>query len=81
MRAGRYRYEVKEFVVVEPGAGRYPASTTPVESYYNGNFHPYNDIASRYQVTMRTCFTEIVNEELGRLRVGMCTPIRKAGRE
>lgn len=81
VREGRYRYEVKEFVFVEPGAGRYPASTTPVESYYNGNFHPYNEIASRFQVTMRTCFTEIVNEELARLQEGMRRPTSKAGSE
>ena len=81
VRAGRYKYELKDFVFVEPGAGRYPASTTPAESYYNGSFHPYNDIASRFQVTMRMCFTETVNEELARLQEGMRNPIRTARNE
>lgn len=81
VRAGRYKYELKDFVFVEPGAGRYPASTTPAETYYNGSFHPYNDIASRFQVTMRTCFTETVNEELARLQEGMRNPVRTARSE
>ena len=78
VRAGRYKYELKDFVLVEPGAGRYPASAIPAESYYNGSFHPYNAIASRFQVTMRACFTGTVNEELARLQEGMRNPVRTA---
>ncbi|UOQ50934.1 hypothetical protein [Hymenobacter cellulosivorans] len=81
VRAGRYKYELKDFVLVEPGAGRYPDSTTPAETYYNGSFHPYNDRASRFQVTMRTCFTETVNEELARLQEDMRKPVRTARSE
>ena len=78
VRAGRYRYELKEFVFLEPGAGRYLVSTTPAETYYNGNFHLYNEIALRFEGTMRTCFTELVNEELARLQADMGKPTRQA---
>ncbi|QJX46229.1 hypothetical protein HMJ29_04450 [Hymenobacter taeanensis] len=81
VREGRYRYEVKDFAFVEPGAGRSPASTTPAETYYNGNFKPYTEQASRFQATMRTCFTEIVQEELARLQESMSQLTNKPGNE
>jgi hypothetical protein len=76
VRAGRYQYEMKDFVFLEPGAGQSAATSTPAETYYNGNYQPYNAIASRFQNTMRTCFTELVNEELARLQARMSQPTR-----
>lgn len=81
LRAGRYKYEVTGFVFGFPGAGRYPASEIPVESFFNDNVKPLHACGFRYNMTMRTCYTEIADEVLARLQEGMRRPISKVGTE
>ncbi|MFC7669587.1 hypothetical protein ACFQT0_21125 [Hymenobacter humi] len=71
VRKGRYQYEVKDFFFVNPGSDRSPVSETPAETYFNGNFIPYNETAARFNGTMRTCFKEVTTEVLAHLQEGM----------
>jgi hypothetical protein len=81
VRAGRYQYEVTDFVFVTPGAGRYPAAEMPAEAYYNGRITALNEAGTRNQLTLRACFTEITGEVLTHLKDSMYQPAPKMGNE
>ncbi|MCI1186928.1 hypothetical protein MON38_05810 [Hymenobacter sp. DH14] len=80
VREGRYKYEVKDFVFIEPGPGQ-SSTEIPVESYYNGNVKPIREPAFRDLINMRTCFKEIADEVLARLQQSMRKPSSETGRE
>ena len=78
LREGRYKYEVKDFVFIEPSTGQPSFSEIPVESYYNGNVKPIREPAFRDLINMRTCFKEIADEVLARLQESMRRPSSEA---
>ncbi|MBF9239199.1 hypothetical protein I2I05_17475 [Hymenobacter sp. BT683] len=81
VRQGNYHYQVSDFVFLEKTTGPDSISVTPAETYFNGNFKPYREIAARFQTTMRTCFTEITGEVLAHLQESMRLPTPKTGTE
>ena len=74
MRDGRYQYELKEFLFLEPDADRNLVYKTSVETYYNSSHHPYTEIVARHLGAMRTCYQELTDEVLAHLQASMRTP-------
>ena len=78
-RAGRYRYELTDFVFVYPANPRGNVTRISAESFYNGAVTPVQASGARYNQTMRTCFAEAAQEVQDQLKAAMSQPASQTG--
>lgn len=78
-RAGRYRYELTDFVFVYPATPRGDVTRIPAESFFNGAVIPVQASGAQYNHTMRTCFAEAAQEVQDQLKAVMSQTASQTG--
>ena len=71
LRAGRYRYELTDFIFVYPASGRYPVTRIPAEDYYNGRVMPIGESGAARHDMLHQRFAAATADLVASLQKGM----------